>query len=48
MDNNSLDEKEIFSKKTFWNDYKYFKYLKTGIVGNFSFLKRCHHLNKWN
>lgn len=40
MDNNSLDEKEIFSKKTFWNDYKYFKYLKTGIVGNFSFLKK--------
>jgi hypothetical protein len=40
MDNNSLDEKEIFSKKTFWNDYKYFKYIKTGAVGNFSFLKK--------
>ena len=40
MDNNSLDEKEIFSKKTFWNDYKYFKYIKTGIVSNFSFFKK--------
>lgn len=40
MDNNSLDEKDIFSKKTFWNDYKYFKYIKTGIVSNFSFFKK--------
>lgn len=40
MNNNYLDEKEIFSKKTFWNDYKYFKYIETGIVSNFSFLKK--------
>lgn len=40
MNNNYLDEKELFSKKTFWNGYKYFKYVETDIVSNFSFLKK--------
>lgn len=46
MYHNSLDEKEIFSKKTFWNDYKYFKYIKTGAVCNFSFLKNMSSFEK--
>ena len=46
MDNNSLDEKEIFSKKTFWNYYKYYKYLKTGLAGNFSFFKLMSSFEK--
>ena len=39
MDNNSINEKQIFSKGTFWNSYKYFKFIKFGDIRYLLFLK---------